>query len=70
MGMDIEPLVRMDLLPEMAEVICIRPEHAAIEALAIDHRGRALLALWVHKEALLKAAGTGLSVEMSSFCRA
>ncbi|KAF1718198.1 hypothetical protein CSC74_04725 [Pseudoxanthomonas yeongjuensis] len=66
-GVDIEPLVRMDLLPEMADAICTRSEHAAIEALAIDRRGRALLALWVRKEALLKAAGTGLSVEMSSF---
>jgi 4'-phosphopantetheinyl transferase len=66
-GVDIEPLVRMDLLPEMAEAICTHSEHAAIEALALDQRGRALLALWVRKEALLKAAGTGLSVEMNSF---
>jgi 4'-phosphopantetheinyl transferase len=66
-GVDIEPLVRTDMLPEMAEAICTRSEHAAMEALAIDDRGRALLALWVRKEALLKAAGTGLSVEMNSF---
>jgi 4'-phosphopantetheinyl transferase len=66
-GVDIEPLVRTHMLLEMAESVCTRPERAAVEALAIGSRGTALLGLWVRKEALLKAAGTGLSVEMSSF---
>lgn len=66
-GVDIEPLVRMELLPEMAEAICAPSERTAMEALALEHRGKALLALWVRKEALLKAAGTGLSVAMNSF---
>jgi 4'-phosphopantetheinyl transferase len=66
-GVDVEPLARMHMLQEMAESICTRSEQAAVESLAFDHRSKALLGLWVRKEALLKAAGTGLSVEMSSF---
>lgn len=66
-GVDIEPLSRMHLLPEMAGAICDSSELAELETHALDQRGGALLALWVRKEALLKAAGTGLSVEMNSF---
>ncbi|MGH8061423.1 MAG: 4'-phosphopantetheinyl transferase family protein, partial [Pseudoxanthomonas sp.] len=66
-GVDIEPLSRMDQLPEMAGVICDSSELAELETHAVDQRGSALLALWVRKEALLKAAGTGLSVEMNGF---
>jgi 4'-phosphopantetheinyl transferase len=67
LGVDIEPLSRMDMLLEMADATCAPSERPELEALAADQRKRALLALWVRKEALLKAAGTGLSVEMSSF---
>ncbi len=66
-GVDIEPLARMGMLAEMAGDICHPSELAELETLAVDQRNRALLALWVRKEALLKAAGTGLSVEMGSF---
>ena len=66
-GVDIEPLVRARMLLEMTGVICTRLERATVETLAVDRRERALLGLWVRKEALLKAAGTGLSVEMNSF---
>ena len=59
-GVDIEPLARMDMLPEMVETICTRLEHAAMEALAIDDRSKALLwPLWVRKEALLKPLAPG-----------
>lgn len=67
LGVDIEPLTRMDMLQGLADAICAPSERLELEALAADRRGWALLALWVRKEALLKAAGTGLSVEMSSF---
>ena len=67
LGVDIEPLTRMNMLPGLADSICAPSERMELETLAADQRDRALLALWVRKEALLKAAGTGLSVEMSSF---
>lgn len=66
-GVDIEPLSRMAMLPELADTICSPSERRELETLSAEQRGRSLLALWVRKEALLKAAGTGLSVEMSSF---
>ena len=66
-GVDIEPLARMGVLVEMANGICHFSELAELEIVAAEQRGRALLVLWVRNEALLKAAGTGLSLEMSSF---
>ncbi len=66
-GVDIEPLSRTGMLAEMAGDICHPSELVELESLAVDQHAGALLALWVRKEALLKAAGTGLSVEMSSF---
>ena len=45
----------------------LRDELAALANLSDDARGRALLDLWVRKEALLKAAGIGLECEMETF---
>ncbi len=67
LGVDIEPLTRVDMLPEIAGSICHPQEAAALKGLAPDRYGMALLALWVRKEAFLKAAGVGLSREMNSF---
>jgi 4'-phosphopantetheinyl transferase len=59
-GVDIEPTRRNFSLAELADRIC-HPD----ELEAIGETG--LLRLWVRKEAMLKAIGTGLAIEMSSF---
>ena len=66
-GVDIEPFSRADAMPEIADSVCHPVEAAALGALAVDRYAEALLALWVRKEAALKAAGVGLSREMSGF---
>lgn len=58
-GVDIEASARAKVMPEIAERILHRAETAGTAG--------ELLALWVRKEALLKAAGTGLMREMRSF---
>lgn len=57
-GVDMEPLARTDMLPEMTGGACDSSELAEPGTLAVDQRGRALQASWV-REVLLKAAGTG-----------
>lgn len=57
-GVDMELLACMDMLPEMAGGACDSSELAEPGTLAVDQRGRVLLASWV-REVLLKAAGTG-----------
>lgn len=66
-GIDIEPLSRAPTLPEIADAVCSPGEAGHVSALGIVQRGRALLDLWIRKEAMLKAAGVGLAVEMTSF---
>jgi 4'-phosphopantetheinyl transferase len=66
-GVDIEPLARADAMPEIADSVCHPAEAVALDALPADGYAEALLALWVRKEAALKAAGVGLSREMSGF---
>ena len=66
-GVDIEPLARLGMLAEIAGSICHPREATALDGCEPDRRDRELLALWVRKEALLKAAGVGLSREMSTF---
>lgn len=66
-GVDIEPMTRKDMLPEMAASICTPEEKLELDQLDAEARGLGLLAMWVRKEALLKAAGLGLSVEMNTF---
>lgn len=66
-GVDVESIARVDMLPEMADSICDPSERVDLQEVAADARGLALLALWVRKEALLKAEGIGLSREMNSF---
>lgn len=66
-GIDIEPAARAAAVREVAAAICHPAEAAALSGLDAAAHGAALLALWVRKEALLKAAGIGLARAMSSF---
>lgn len=66
-GVDVETFSRLGMLPGMVDSICHPAEKLALQHLAADACKRALLALWVRKEALLKAAGTGLAREMNTF---
>lgn len=64
-GVDIEPEWRRHAMPAIAERVGPRDELATLPTHA--HTGLALLRLWVAKEALLKAAGIGLALEMDCF---
>lgn len=66
-GVDIETRVRAAVMPEIARSVCHRSEEAELSSLDEPTRAAALLALWVRKEALLKAAGIGLAVPMETF---
>lgn len=67
LGVDLEPAARAQAMEELCGWVCHRHEEGAIAALPRESRGPALLALWVRKEAFLKAAGTGLGQEMHTF---
>lgn len=66
-GIDLEPADRMAVMPEIAARVCHPSEVAALGRLAGSDYNAALLALWVRKESLLKAAGIGLGLEMNRF---
>ncbi len=66
-GVDIESSHRASVMPELAERVCHPHEMAELRLLAEPARSEALLALWVRKEAYLKAAGIGLQREMGTF---
>lgn len=66
-GVDIEPADRAADMPEIAARVCHPGELDALAGLPDPGRARALLSLWVRKEALLKAAGIGMAVEMDAF---
>lgn len=66
-GVDIEPSARAVVMAEIAHSVCHPSEAAELSALDEWARCTAMLALWVRKEALLKAAGIGLAVPMESF---
>jgi len=55
------------MLPEIAERVATSAELEAIRSLGEAAAGPSLLALWVRKEAYLKAAGIGLAREMHTF---
>ena len=65
-GVDLEPAARAQDMHELEERVAHPDERRGLPA-APAARGRALLALWVRKEALLKAAGIGLELEMDRF---
>ncbi|GAB3094417.1 4'-phosphopantetheinyl transferase family protein [Lysobacter terrae] len=70
-GVDIELAARAPVVPEIAERVChpadIVDLDAGMAGLPGLSRSEALLALWVRKEAFLKAAGIGLQREMQTF---
>ncbi len=65
-GIDIESRGRSVGMAEIAERVCHPDEYAALPT-AAALRDEALLAIWVRKEAFLKAAGVGLACEMETF---
>jgi 4'-phosphopantetheinyl transferase len=69
-GVDLEPASRARELPEIAHSLCHPKETAQLATLPASQRAAWLLALWVRKEAFLKAEGVGLEREMSSFVAA
>lgn len=66
-GVDIEASMRAGELPGIAASVCHPSELQSLAGFAEPAYSRALLALWVRKEALLKAEGVGLAREMNSF---
>ena len=66
-GIDLEPAARAPELPDIAARICHPSEAAALAGLDTQERAARLLALWVRKEAFLKAEGIGLAREMADF---
>lgn len=66
-GIDIEPAARAGELTEIAATVMHASEVERVASLPVTARAHALLALWVRKEAVLKAAGIGLLREMGSF---
>jgi len=66
-GIDLELARRAADMHEIAERVCHPSEARALAELPQAQRAQALLALWVRKEALLKAAGIGLARAMESF---
>src|SRR3546814_7521594 len=66
-GIDIEPASRARDMEGIAGRVCHPRELAEMAALSGAERGRELLSLWVRKEALLKAAGIGMAIEMDRF---
>jgi 4'-phosphopantetheinyl transferase len=69
-GVDLEPASRARQLHEIAHTLCHPDETARLAMLPASQRAAWLLALWVRKEAFLKAEGVGLEREMSSFVAA
>jgi 4'-phosphopantetheinyl transferase len=69
-GIDIEWAARAAVMPEIADNICHPTDRADMCGLPWADWNRALLALWVRKEAFLKATGEGLQREMKSFAAA
>ena len=66
-GVDIEASFRAGELPGIAASVCHPSELQSLAGFPEPSYSRALLALWVRKEALLKAEGIGLAREMNTF---
>jgi 4'-phosphopantetheinyl transferase len=64
-GIDVESRARTAVMDELVAQVAHPAERAALPSGAL--RNEALLALWVRKEAFLKAAGVGLACEMDTF---
>ena len=66
-GVDLEPDCRAREMPGIADRICAPGELELLARLPAPERPAWLLALWVRKEAYLKAEGIGLAREMPDF---
>lgn len=66
-GIDLESIERVPDVASIEERVVHRDDAARLAGLQAHARGRALLDLWVAKEALLKAAGIGLECGMETF---
>lgn len=66
-GVDLEPVARAAEVASIEERVLHPDDAARLATLQGVARGRALLELWVRKEALLKAAGIGLECDMEAF---
>jgi 4'-phosphopantetheinyl transferase len=63
-GVDLELVAPFDL--DLAETICSSNELAALAALPSHDRGRALTRLWTRKEAVTKAVGVGVAIDLKT----
>lgn len=70
LGVDVEQVREMPDWPQMARQFFSDVEIAAIERVPPHQAGMMFLRFWTRKEALLKAMGTGLQDDLSSFCTA
>lgn len=66
-GIDIEPVWRASAVADVIDSVLHPEESAQLVGCEGPSLARELLALWVRKEAVLKAAGVGLRVPMCSF---
>jgi 4'-phosphopantetheinyl transferase len=70
LGVDVEQVREMPDWPQMARQFFSDAEIAAIERVPSHEASTMFLRFWTRKEALLKAMGTGLQDDLSSFCTA
>jgi 4'-phosphopantetheinyl transferase len=66
-GVDLEEASRATAMAEIAEQVCHPLETAGLACMDVSAANEAMLAIWVRKEAFLKAAGIGLQREMRTF---
>lgn len=66
-GVDLEPASRSAVMPDLGEWISHPGDAKGVDCPGTATYNADLLALWVRKEAYLKAAGTGLSRDMHTF---
>ncbi|MGH8077978.1 MAG: 4'-phosphopantetheinyl transferase family protein [Lysobacter sp.] len=66
-GVDVEPAARAAVMTEIARQVYHYSEATGLFVLGETERNAALLAMWVRKEAVLKAAGVGLATPMQTF---
>lgn len=66
-GVDLEEITRAAIMPEIAEQVCHPADKRELANLEGQAANEAMLAIWVRKEAFLKAAGIGLQREMRTF---
>ncbi|MEM7497176.1 MAG: 4'-phosphopantetheinyl transferase superfamily protein [Pseudomonadota bacterium] len=68
-GVDLEAVERRGLSGDLAKRVCTPRELAALDGLADDRAAwrRSFLGTWVRKEAVAKATGLGLGLDLRSF---